>query len=589
MEHKIAEESRLNPKVFWNYVNRNMKLKPKVESIREADGRYAHSDRDKCVALSNFFQSVFTREDVRNIPIMEDRHCGQILEEVSFTREEVKLHLQRLKPNKAPGLDGFHPRLLKECASSLCGPLQMLFQKSIEAGELPDAWKNAVVKPIFKKGDKHSVGNYRPVSLTSIVSKVMESLVKRAVLDHLLTNGLLSEVQYGFIPGKSCEAQLLSCTDLWTLWLEEGHSVDVVYTDFRKAFDAVPHQRLLVKLKAYGLGDKIMKWMGSFLCGRKQCVSINGVTSDWAEVTSGIPQGSVLGPLCFLLYVNDLPDVIEHSSIMMFADDAKIFGQVTTVPQRANIQSDLDNILAWTQLWQLPLNIEKCAVMHLGNKNQLHQFTLGNITLKNIVTESDLGVLMDSELKFHPHVAKVLKKCKSLLAIIKRSFACLNKRIVTKLYKAMIRPVIEYGNSVWGPFYKGDQVMLEKLQRRITKMVPDLSQLSYPERLKLLNIPTLKYRRTRGDMIMLYKMMTNKMKTHFDLEWAEHGRQHRTRGHSRRLRKILVRKQVRRNHLTVRAVNRWNSLPEAVVSAATTNSFKNLLDKFLKDDMYRMD
>ena len=519
---------------------------------------------------------------------MTNRTYDQILEDVTFTKDDVKRHLEQLKPNKAPGLDGIHPRLLRECASSLSGPLQKLFQKSMETGELPTEWKKALVKPIYKKVDKHMVGNYRSLCLTSIVSKVMESLVKREVMDHLLSQGLLSDAQYGFIPGKSCETQLLACTNSWTQELEKGHPIDVVYTDFRKAFDTVPHQRLLVKLKAYGLGEKLMKWLEAFLCGRKQCVSINGITSDWTEVTSGIPQGSVLGPLCFLLYVNDLPEVIKANEIIMFADDAKIFGKVCTMQQRDSFQADLDNVLAWTELWQMPLNIEKCAVMHLGNKNPSHQFTLGNVMLKTTSAERDLGVHVDDELKFHLHVAKVLKKCKSLLAIIKRTFTCVNKRIMSKLYKALIRPMIEYGNSVWGPFYKCDQVMLEKMQRRVTKMVPELRQFSYPERLEQMNIPTLKYRRTRGDMIMLHKMVTGRLRIHSALECTEE-RRHRTRGHSRRLRKVLVQKRVRRNHLLVRAVNTWNSLPETVVRADTTNSFKTQLDKFFKNQMFAID
>ena len=305
-------------------------------------------------------------------------------------------------------------------------------------------------------------------------------------------------------------------------------------------------------------------------------------------MTSGIPQGSVLGPLCFLLYINDLPEAIKASDIMMFADDAKIFGQVCTVQQRDNLQTDLDNLLAWTELWQLPLNVEKCAVMHLGNKNPLHQFTLGDVLLKNTVEERDLGVYVDNEMKFHLHTAKVLKRCKSVLAIIKRTFTHVNKRIITKLYKALIRPVLEYGNSVWGPFYKGDQMMLEKLQRRVTKMVPELRQLPYPERLKQLNIPTLKYRRTRGDLITLYKMTTGRLKIRCGLDFIDRS-QHRTRGHSKRLRKILVKKQVRRNHWLIRAVNNWNCLPETVVTADTINSFKNQLDKVLKNKMFETD
>ena len=226
--------------------------------------------------------------------------------------------------------------------------------------------------------------------------------------------------------------------------------------------------------------------------------------------------------------------------------------------------------------------------MHLGTNNPRHQYTLGRVPLKAVDFESDLGVPIDQDLKFHLHTAKVAKKCKYLLSVIRKNFTCHNRRLITKLYKAVVRPVIEYGNSVWGPFYKGDRVMLEKIQRKATRLVPDLRQLPYTERLKELHIPTLEYRRIRGDLIMTYKLVTGKTEADEGFMEVER-RQHQTRGHSLRLKKTLSRKQVRRNHLLVRAVNSWNSLPEFVVNSETTTSFKNLLDEALKQKMFDID
>ena len=169
-----------------------------------------------------------------------------------------------------------------------------------------------------------------------------------------------------------------------------------------------------------------------------------------------------------------------------------------------------------------------------------------------------------------------------------RSFTCLNRMMITKLYKAMIRPVIEYGNSVWGPFYKGDKVKIEKLQRRVSKLVPELRQLPYPERLNQLKLPTLAYRRTRGDLIMIYKLLTGKTKADEGFVRTE-TRRHLTRGHTLRLKKFMAQKQVRRNHLLVRAVNNWNSLSETVVKSETTSTFKNRLDKVMESKWYSTD
>ena len=478
--------------------------------------------------------------------------------------------------------------MLRGCATALCGPLKILFQKSFDSGKLPSMWKKAVIKPIFKKGNRHELGNYRPVSLTSIVSKVMESIMKKDIMDHLISQGLLSKYQFGFIPGRSCESQMLFCLDMWSKYLDEGLAVDIVYTDFQKAFDAVPHQRLLNKLEAYGLGPKVVEWVKGFLCGRLQSVSINGTMSTWKKVTSGIPQGTVMGPLCFLMYINDLPDEVITSNICMFADDAKVFSPLNSEQQCHSLQNDLDRIKAWTEKWQLPLNINKCSTMHLGSNNPHHKYSIGECQLKETLSERDLGIQVDSMLKFHDHAAIVVKKCKYLMSIIKRSFKCLDKKMMMKLYKSLIRPVIEYGNSVWGPGFKGDEEKVEKIQRRVTKMIRSLKHVPYQARLRQLGLPSLKYRRIRGDMITIFKLITGKLKVDLKSLLIERG-PHRTRGHSLRIKKIRGTKQVRRNHLIIRATNIWNSLPESVVNAGTVTMFKNQLDKFLKNQMYDLE
>ena len=586
MEMRVADSVKTNNKAFWNYINRSVKIKPTVESLRLPDGSLANTDQGKCEALNAYFQSTYTKERLNDIPEVDSIQPAKQLEDIVFSAVDVESRLRSLKPGKATGIDGLHPLLLKQCASVLSEPFSILFQKSLDTGELPSEWKKAVIKPIFKKGDTHSVENYRPVSLTPIVSKVMERIVKAEVMEHLLDQSILSEFQYGFLPGKSCESQLLSCMNFWTNCLEEGHPVDIVYMDFKKAFDAVPHQRLLNKLKAYGLGPKITKWLEGFLCGRQQSVSVNGVMSKWAEVTSGIPQGTVLGPVCFLLYINDLPASVKFSSIRLFADDAKLFCPANTDQNHANLQDDLNNIWAWTVKWQLPLNLQKCSVLHLGRSNQHWDYTIGHVKLKHSTSERDLGIQIDNQLKFHEHTSNVIRKCKWLMAVIKRSFCCLDKKIVLKLYKALIRPIIEYGNSIWGPCFKGDQDLLEKLQRRMTKMVSGLSNTPYQDRLRQLDLPTLKYRRQRGDLICIYKILTGKIKAEEGL--LQHMQDtNRTRGHSLRLKKVRAIKQVRRNYLSTRVCNKWNKLSDNVVRAETTQQFKNRLDKYLKDEWFQ--
>ena len=321
---------------------------------------------------------------------------------------------------------------------------------------------------------------------------------------------------------------------------------------------------------------------------KKAMVSVNTAMSSWADVTSGIPQGTVLGPLCFLLYINDLPEVVEASSICMFADDAKLFCPVRSNHNCEDLQRDLDRVLRWSSIWQLPLNLNKCSAMHLGLNNACHHYFADDIMIKQTVSERDLGVQIDNQLKFHEHTAAVLKKCKSVVAVIKRGFIRPNRKIISMLHKALIRPVMEYGNSVWGPSFKGDKDALEKLQRRITKMVSGLRHTNYPDRLKRLSLPSLAYRRKRCDLITIFKLVTGRLKADANLLKLEEG-PHRTRGHSLRLKKIRAVKLARRNCLLIRGANEWNSLPEGVVGSESVHVFKKRLDKHFKNEMFHID
>jgi hypothetical protein len=260
------------------------------------------------------------------------------MEEILISENEVKGKLGKLKIDKSPGLDRIYPRVLWETREVISYPLMVIFNKSLETGTVPDDWKRAEVVALFKKGSRAERGNYRPVSLTSVSCKVLESLVRDHIMNYMLLNNLLSDKQYGFVKGRSTMLQLLHMLDNWTSSLEEGGQVDAIYTDFEKAFDKVPHKRLLYKLEAYGVNKTILKWIQDFLSDRTQRVRVKGSYSGWGKVTSGIPQGSVLGPILFLVYVNDLPFSCEQdSNIYLFANDANIFRHI-------NCESDCDKL-----------------------------------------------------------------------------------------------------------------------------------------------------------------------------------------------------------------------------------------------------
>ncbi len=589
-ERNIAKESKTNPKSFYNYAKKKMKTKSGIADQTKKDGSTASSNKEKAEVLNNFFSSVFTTENIQNMPELKGIADLKVkMTDLKVTSDQVKQRLVELKPNKATGPDGVSPRMLKELAGSLAKPLSIIMNKSLQEGRLPNIWKTAHVVPIFKKGKKNVAGNYRPVSLTSVVCKVMEAIVREKLLDHLKQNGLITNSQHGFIGGRSCSTNLLAALDSWTEILDEGGAVDTVYLDFAKAFDTVPHERLLHKLKGLGVSVQMLKWIRDFLSGRTQRVIIEGEQSEWKDVVSGIPQGSVLGPLLFVCFVNDLPNVVT-SKVYLFADDTKLLAQV---PQdQAILQRDLDLLQNWSDKWQLNFNATKCKVMHMGKQLEPAKYTMtsseGNtVVLEDTSLEKDLGVNIDNGLIFDQHVLIQTKKATKIMGIIRRTFTNLDKVSLPLLYKSLVRPHLEYCNAAWMPKWKKDKDLLEDIQRRATKLLPDIKDMDYVERLKTLELPSLYYRRARGDMIECYKYLSGIYNVDSDFLVLDNTGY--TRGHSKKLKKMSSRKSCRSNYFSRRVVNAWNSLPENVVAAPTLNTFKARLDSYWKDFHYRID
>jgi len=575
-ENDVVKQIKHDPKQFWRYSNSRMKSKAGVGDLQDEDGRLASDDGERAQILNRFFSSVFTSENLNNIPIPSTIFEGPQFDNIFITDEMVRTKLAKLKASSSPGPDGVHPRILKETAQTVSGPLARIFRKSVMNGRLPQDWKMGTVIPIFKKGDKRLPGNYRPVSLTSVPCKVLESLIRDQLMDHLTSTGQLSKDQHGFRARRSCTTQLLEVQEDWTRILENGDPIDVLYLDFRKAFDSVPHERLLTKLSACGVSGHILDWIRSFLTDRQQQVVVRGSSSPWSPVTSGVPQGSVLGPTLFILYINDMPSIVS-SSVKIFADDTKIYRNVAKEEDRLRLQSDLDAVTSWSDSWLMPFNAEKCATIHIGSQNPENNYSLGGVPLGTSCSEKDLGIHIDTDLKFRRQAASAAAKASQILGLIRRSFQAIDRVTLPLLFKTLVRPHLEYGCSIWGPFNKADQKAVERVQRRATRLIPELRDRPYPERLKLLDLPSLYYRRRRGDMIRTFQIMHSEL----DLQpenFFSPARHSRTRGHQWKLNKELAKSRVRRHCFGVRVVNDWNALPSDVVLASSLNQFKSRLD-----------
>ena len=371
-------------------------------------------------------------------------------------------------------------------------------------------------------------------------------------------------------------------------YIDNGQNFDVIYLDFKKAFDSVPHERLLIKLKSYGIEGKLYSWIRDFLSERLQYVKVCSEHSDTKKVTSGIPQGSILGPILFLIFINDLPDCINSISTI-FADDTKSYN---TCNNSNIIQEDLDALQKWSNEWQLFFNCSKCKCLHIGKNNPQHDYYFtteeGRKYIPKCTEEKDLGVTFDKSLKFDVHIDNIVKKANSMIGLVKRNFSFIDIDIFLHLYKALIRPHLEYGQVIWSPQFIRQSKKIENVQRRATRLIPSLKNLSYEDRLKKLKLPTLKYRRLRGDMINVYKILNEDNTCNKNLLPLCNSK-YFTRGHDKKLQKNRFKCNLRKHTFSLRVTNCWNSLSDSVTNASSINNFKKLLDDQLQNLQYEYD
>jgi hypothetical protein len=422
------------------------------------NGEKSSCDKEKAEVLSKHFVSTFTKEPPGILPTPRARQFEEEVTDVRIDRLDIEKKLKELKVTKAMGPDGIHPFILKSAAEILCKPLEIIFRKSLDEGNLPKQWKEAYITALHKKGDKQRAQNYRPVSLTSIVCKLLESIIRGAIVEHMKRFQQISDSQYGFVQRRSTTLQLLHTVEDWIQLIDEGKTVDVCYLDMMKAFDSVPHQRLLAKIHSYGIRGKIMKWIASFLCSRKQTVRLENGSSNPQEVLSGVPQGSVLGPTLFIIYINDLPETVA-SKFKMYADDAKLYKAVSTPQDEAIFEQDIDSLQDWSRDWLLKFHPEKCAMVRIGTKPAkcaTYSMKKGDSStdLEWVASQKDLGVIVDGKLSFSEEIGHRVKKANSIVGIIRRSFTYLDNATFALLFKALVRPHLEYAAPIWNPHLK---------------------------------------------------------------------------------------------------------------------------------------
>ena len=346
--------------------------------------------------------------------------------------------------------------------------------------------------------------------------------------------------------------------------------------DYQKAFDTVPHKRLHSKLTSHGINEQLIAWIDSFLSNRVQQVGLTGERSAWHNVTSGIPQGSMLGRLLFVIFINDLPETV-NSDAYLFADDTKIFNMIKSNDDSTILQENLTKLEEWSDTWLLRFHPDKCKHMHIRKKNDDNSYSLHGKSLEKVIEEKDIGVVTDSDLTFEKHINEKVNKANQMFVTLRRTFQFMDKSTFVQLFKSLVRTHLDYASSVWAPFKAKHIEQIEGVQRRATKQIPGFRDMTYPERLRALKLPSLSYRRLRGDMIEVYKILNGK----YDQDactilklWKDMAPRSSIRGNSLKLYPQRARTQLRKY---------WNSLQEKIVTSKTLNTFKNRLDKYWED------
>jgi hypothetical protein len=448
-------------------------------------------------------------------------------------------------------------------------------------GVVPQDWRTANVTPIFKKGSKYDPGNYRPVSLTSICGKIMEGHLKAEITRHLEDNKLLHSSQHGFTAGKSCTTNLLEFLEIATKVIDEGYLMDIIFLDFSKAFDKVPQRRLIEKLKAHGVGGRLLKWIQNWLTGRRQRVVLNGEHSDWVAVLSGVPQGSLLGPILFAIFINDIDLLATLVTIILkFADDTKLAQRIQSVEDSDKLQECLNLLMSWAERWGMAFNIKKCKVMHLGRHNPRTAYWMGDQQLEVTEVERDIGVLMNQSLKVSAQCSKAAQTANAVLGQISRAFHYRDRHTFVKLYKLYVRPHLEFAIPAWRPWTAGDIEVMEKVQRRAIRMVSGLRENSYGDRLTLLGLSTLEARRNEIDLAEMFKIMSGVSRVNSET-WFERavetGRVTRQGADYLNVRPKASRLDLRRNFFSVRICEKWNELPGEIKRSKNLQHFKKAL------------
>ena len=574
IEEKIcSSRDRSN---FYKYANRKLKIKETIPSVLKVDGREVSDNLEKANYFNDQFSSVFQQDDQTSLNLVDKTSIH--LENICISTEDIVSALAILKSKASNTPDQIPPIFLKNAGPALIHVLKQLFQASLDNGDLPLEWKTALVNPVHKKGSKNDALNYRPISLTSAICRLLEIILKNKILNHLYQNNLISSKQHGFLPGRSITSQLLTALNPVVEQFDKKKDVHIVYTDFSKAFDKVCHRKLLEVLSSFGIKGSLLKWIENFLIGRTQAVYIENKVSRTTSVTSGVPQGSVLGPLLFLLYAQDIEFVCSpFCDVALFADDCKFISSNPCALQRS-----LDSMQTFVAARQLVLSQSKCIHLAVTRREPGSHFSVENSIIPTVHSVKDLGITLTSTLQWKPHVVNITNKAFHAAHKILYSFTTNNISVLIFAYKTFVRPILESNSVVWSPHLKENIDRLESVQIFFTKKLCQrlgLKSSGYTDRLSKFNLKTLAHRRLLADLVMVFKILHQQVDIDPNLLFTFKPVIYNLRGHNKTLMRPKATSNTALNFFPSRIIRLWNALPEQIINSTSASSFKYLADK----------
>ncbi len=597
-EQLAVSKVKSNPKYFYSYAKKFSRKKSSISMLFDENNDIRSDPRDIANLLQKQFLSVFSDPSKTHIPSalfsppsVTHPFTDEMLE---FSVSDIIKAIDDIKPDAASGPDEIPVSLLKNCKEAIAFPIHLIWSHSITTGQVPSFYKFSHVFPLHKKDSRALPANYRPISLTSHIIKVYERVIRKKLVSYLEMNDLICNKQHGFRSGRSCLTQLLHHFDDVIESLTNNSDFDSIYLDYAKAFDKVDHKLLIRKLRLYGIHPKLVKWIESFLCNRKQAVTVDGQLSFLALIISGVPQGTVLGPILFLIFINDIEHCISQSIIRCFADDTRVSLSITSEHDVSLLQNDLYSVILWSERNNMTLHKDKFEYMchkhckhhvldELPFVSELFQYWVSqDISLRPVHQLRDLGILISSDLSWSPHIKAISDKARKKAAWVLSVFHTRSQEIMLTLYKSMVRSLLEYCSPLWNPSKISDIQELESVQKAFTSRIAGLQSTHYWDRLKELSLMSLQRRRERYIILHMWKILHGKTSNDINIQFVSRPRLgNLAKVPSAKGSSTAANMSVYDKSFAVMGPKLWNTMPYHMNVISDHEHFKTLLTKFL--------